>query len=132
MFGEHPTARDSEPPAAMTVRLCHRRVDLDRAALAAAFPSASGRVVVFLHGLVETERSWLHHPDPAAVAQVGNVMGAQGLWRHTPGIRWQAPKTQAKIVHFTDSAHLDDSHRSRCQRRANPVRKGARRGRTHP
>jgi pimeloyl-ACP methyl ester carboxylesterase len=51
-------------PAAMTVLVNHRRVVLDRGSLAAAFPSASGRVVVFLHGLVETERSWFHEPDP--------------------------------------------------------------------
>jgi len=48
---------------AMTVRVGHRQVDLDHGSLAAAFPSPSTRVVVFLHGLVETERSWFHRPD---------------------------------------------------------------------
>lgn len=51
-------------PAAMTVRVNQRRVVLGHGSLTAAFPSASGRVVVFLHGLVETERSWFHQPDP--------------------------------------------------------------------
>lgn len=49
-------------PTDMTVRVAHRRVALDRESLAAAFPSASGRVVVFLHGLIETERWWFHRP----------------------------------------------------------------------
>jgi pimeloyl-ACP methyl ester carboxylesterase len=65
MFGERAAVRGGELPAVMTVRQHHRRVDLDRAALAAAFPSASGRIVVFLHGLVETERSWFHQSEPA-------------------------------------------------------------------
>jgi pimeloyl-ACP methyl ester carboxylesterase len=63
-FGEHADARGGVVPAAMTVRLDHRRVDLDRDSLAAAYPSASGRLVVFLHGLVETDRSWFHRSEP--------------------------------------------------------------------
>jgi pimeloyl-ACP methyl ester carboxylesterase len=63
-FGERADSRGGVVPAAMTVRLDHRRVDLDRDSLAAAYPSASGRVVVFLHGLVETERSWFHRSEP--------------------------------------------------------------------
>ena len=63
-FGEHAGSRGGAIPAAMTVRLNHRRVGLDRGSLAAAYPSATGRVVVFLHGLVETERSWFHRSQP--------------------------------------------------------------------
>jgi pimeloyl-ACP methyl ester carboxylesterase len=63
-FGAHAESRGGVVPAAMTVRLGHRRVDLDRDSLAAAYPSPSGRVVVFLHGLVETERSWFHRSEP--------------------------------------------------------------------
>lgn len=63
-FGERAESRGAVVPAVMTVRLDDRRVDLDRASLAAAYPSASGRVVVFLHGLVETERSWFHRSRP--------------------------------------------------------------------
>jgi pimeloyl-ACP methyl ester carboxylesterase len=43
---------------AMTVRVGGRDVGIDRASLAAAFPEASDDVVVFLHGLCETELSW--------------------------------------------------------------------------
>ncbi|MPZ81859.1 MAG: alpha/beta fold hydrolase [Actinophytocola sp.] len=64
----------------MTVRLDHRRVGLDRESLAAAYPSASasGRVVVvvFLHGLVETERSWFHRPRPGK-ARNGTDFGSR-------------------------------------------------------
>ncbi|WP_244932035.1 hypothetical protein [Nocardioides sp. W7] len=42
----------------MAVRHQGRDVPLDRDELAAAFPAATGRVVVFLHGLCETESYW--------------------------------------------------------------------------
>lgn len=45
-------------PAAMSVRRQHRRVALDTVSLAAAFPAATGRIAVFVHGLLDTERSW--------------------------------------------------------------------------
>jgi pimeloyl-ACP methyl ester carboxylesterase len=47
-------------PTEMTVRVDHRRVRPDRASLRAAFPAPSGRLVVLLHGLIETERWWFH------------------------------------------------------------------------
>jgi alpha-beta hydrolase superfamily lysophospholipase len=42
----------------MTVRAGGRAVPPETAALAAAFPAARPRLAVFLHGLMETERSW--------------------------------------------------------------------------
>jgi pimeloyl-ACP methyl ester carboxylesterase len=42
----------------MAVRVGGRDVRLDEASLAEAFPDASGRVVVFLHGLCENESYW--------------------------------------------------------------------------
>lgn len=42
----------------MAVRLGGRDVRPDRAGLAEAFPAATGRVVVFLHGLCEDESCW--------------------------------------------------------------------------
>jgi pimeloyl-ACP methyl ester carboxylesterase len=42
----------------MSVRAGGRPVPLDPTALAGAHPGAGGRVVVFLHGLMETEFSW--------------------------------------------------------------------------
>jgi pimeloyl-ACP methyl ester carboxylesterase len=57
-FGERADARGNTLPAATSVRVGHRRIPTDRASLAAAYPATSGRLVVLVHGLVETERSW--------------------------------------------------------------------------
>ncbi|MEV4315608.1 alpha/beta hydrolase [Actinocrispum sp. NPDC049592] len=59
VFGERVDGSGEPLPAVMSVRVGQRRVKLTRASVAAAYPSASRRLVVFLHGLVETERSWL-------------------------------------------------------------------------
>jgi pimeloyl-ACP methyl ester carboxylesterase len=64
VFGENADARGGTLPAAMTVRVEGRPVEVTGDAIAAEFPRASGRVVVFVHGLVETERSWFHQPAP--------------------------------------------------------------------
>jgi pimeloyl-ACP methyl ester carboxylesterase len=53
----------------MSVRTAGRDVPLTTAALAEAFPRAGGRLVVFLHGLTETEGAWCfrsarHHGTP--------------------------------------------------------------------
>ncbi len=42
----------------MSLRQAARPVGRDRASLATAYPAATGRVVLFVHGLVETERWW--------------------------------------------------------------------------
>lgn len=42
----------------MAIRVGGEDVEPERAALAAAFPDATGRLAVFVHGLVETEDSW--------------------------------------------------------------------------
>ena len=57
-FGERAARRGGVLPAAMSVRLDHRPLKLDARSLATAYPSAGGRLVVFVHGLVDTERAW--------------------------------------------------------------------------
>jgi pimeloyl-ACP methyl ester carboxylesterase len=52
---EHEDSRLQQP---MAVRVRGCPVTPDRAALVAAFPAATPRLVVFLHGLMETEFSW--------------------------------------------------------------------------
>jgi pimeloyl-ACP methyl ester carboxylesterase len=42
----------------MAVRVAGHPIDLETAALTDAFPTRTGRLVVFLHGLMETELSW--------------------------------------------------------------------------
>lgn len=56
--GDHLEATASPLHAPMAVRVGGAPVPLEHAALAAAFPHASGRLVVFLHGLMETEHAW--------------------------------------------------------------------------
>ena len=54
------TLEEERSPLAqpMAVRVAGEPVALDPEALAAAFPAATPRIVVFLHGLMETEFSW--------------------------------------------------------------------------
>jgi hypothetical protein len=42
----------------MSVRVAGRVLPVDTGSLGKAFPAATGRIVVFLHGLTETEDSW--------------------------------------------------------------------------
>ena len=71
--GAHGDLLAREAPALaidMTVRVGGRAVPPETAALQEAFPEATGRLAVFLHGLTETEDSWgygaqRHHGDPA-------------------------------------------------------------------
>lgn len=57
--------RDQRPTLAipLAVRVDDADVPLHPGALARAFPGATGRVVVFLHGLSEDERSWDRHRE---------------------------------------------------------------------
>jgi hypothetical protein len=53
----------------MTVRVAGRAVPLDTHSVRTAFPEATGRIAVFLHGLTESEDSWrygaqTHHGSP--------------------------------------------------------------------
>jgi pimeloyl-ACP methyl ester carboxylesterase len=57
-FGERAAVRGGSLPAAMSLRHDDRTLHLDRDSLATAYPSAKSRLVVFLHGLVDTEHSW--------------------------------------------------------------------------
>jgi pimeloyl-ACP methyl ester carboxylesterase len=51
------------------VRVDGRDVDLDRAGIAAAYPSATGQVVVFVHGLSENEAYWNRSARPRTEAR---------------------------------------------------------------
>jgi pimeloyl-ACP methyl ester carboxylesterase len=53
----------------MAVRVAGEPVVLDRDAVAEAFPKATPRIVVFLHGLMETEFSWGEHRGAAGTAR---------------------------------------------------------------
>lgn len=58
LYGDAQAVRDSALGVPMAVRVDGCDVELAPTALAAAFPDPSGRLVVFLHGLCETEQAW--------------------------------------------------------------------------
>jgi len=71
IYGDELAERGNPFAHAMSVRVGGRSVELTRDAVAAAFPDATNRVVVFVHGLCQTESSWrrppradLDAPDP--------------------------------------------------------------------
>jgi pimeloyl-ACP methyl ester carboxylesterase len=58
LIGDELERRDSPLQQPMAVRAAGRVVPPERDALATAFPAASGRLIVLLHGLMETEHAW--------------------------------------------------------------------------
>jgi pimeloyl-ACP methyl ester carboxylesterase len=58
LYGDTLEREGSALVAPMSVRVDGRPVELERDALTAAFPEARGRLVVFVHGLMETEHGW--------------------------------------------------------------------------
>jgi hypothetical protein len=65
----------------MALRVGGRDVTLDPGALADAFPSATPRLAVFVHGLGETEHAWLRagRGGPGHPARPGDPIGLAGL-----------------------------------------------------
>jgi pimeloyl-ACP methyl ester carboxylesterase len=59
----------------MAVRHAGRDVALDPPGMAAAFPAATGRLVVFLHGLCEHEDSWRHHRERRGTTYAEGLAG---------------------------------------------------------
>ena len=58
LWGDRLAADRSELAVDMTVRRDGADVPIDRASLRRLFPDATGRLVVFVHGLCETEEAW--------------------------------------------------------------------------
>ncbi len=69
---------DDHPDLAITmaVRAAGRDVPLERAALAAAYPTATADVVVFLHGLAESDDSWRR----GGRGGYADRLAAEGTW----------------------------------------------------
>lgn len=72
--------RDEGSPLAldMSVRVGSAAVRLDAAHLRAAFPQASGRVVVFVHGLGEHEGHWEHKSGELGGSYGSRLQAASG------------------------------------------------------
>ena len=62
IYGDELTDHANPLAGAMTIRHDGQSVALTADSLAATFPAATGRVVVFTHGWCLTERSWLRRP----------------------------------------------------------------------
>ncbi|QKT06493.1 alpha/beta hydrolase [Gordonia sp. X0973] len=63
LIGDELDAHQSPLADPMSIRVDGRSVPLTSDGLRAAFPDATGRIVVALHGLVETEHSWAVRSD---------------------------------------------------------------------
>lgn len=62
LYGDELTERDNPLAGAMVIRHRGEPVEPTAESIAAACPTATGRVVVFLHGWCLTERSWSRRP----------------------------------------------------------------------
>ncbi|MCV7097225.1 esterase/lipase family protein [Mycobacterium kubicae] len=62
IYGDELTNRNNGFALTMQIRRKGKPVDLTADAIAAAFPRATGRIVVFVHGWCMTERSWWRPP----------------------------------------------------------------------
>jgi pimeloyl-ACP methyl ester carboxylesterase len=62
LYGNHLTERGNGLAYGMDVRRGGENIALTQDGLATAFPDATSRLVVFAHGLFESEESWRHFP----------------------------------------------------------------------
>jgi pimeloyl-ACP methyl ester carboxylesterase len=69
IYGDALTERDRPLAGAMTIRCGDKPVALTTEALAEAYPAATNRVAVFVHGWCLTERSWSGRADEAEDAR---------------------------------------------------------------
>ena len=76
-IGDRLAEDGSDLAITMAVRVRHRDVAPDRASLAEAFPSATGDVVVFLHGLAEPDTAWDRQADERG-GRYGDRLAEQG------------------------------------------------------
>ncbi|MCW3065796.1 MAG: hypothetical protein JWN32_2968 [Solirubrobacterales bacterium] len=119
LIGDRLEREGSELVAPMAVRVDGEPVTPRRAELAAAFPHATPRLVVFLHGLMESEFAWRlgadRQPDDAGAARSG-----EPGWRAggrpagaTYGSRLAADLGVTPVyVRFNTGRHISENGRS--------------------
>jgi pimeloyl-ACP methyl ester carboxylesterase len=71
LYGDQLTERHNPLAGSMSIRHRGKPVALTTDALAATFPAATGRVVVFAHGWCLTEQSWSRRPPAGCEEQDG-------------------------------------------------------------
>jgi pimeloyl-ACP methyl ester carboxylesterase len=96
IWGDTLVRRHNELALGMTARHAGRDLELTRAGLARTYPQATGRLVVFVHGLCETDDAWL-------------LGGA----RHVPyGYRLQAELGYTPLfVRYNTGLHISENGR---------------------
>ena len=80
LYGDALEREGSELQAPMALRVRGEVVEPRGDALAAAFPSATPRLVVFLHGLMETEHAWRLGRSPSYGARLAQDIGCTPLY----------------------------------------------------
>ena len=85
IYGDELTNRGNGLALTMQIRRHGEPVEMTAAAIAAAFPAATSRLVVFVHGWCLTERSW-QRPPRAGERRAPTVRGC-GRPRLHPGVR---------------------------------------------
>lgn len=85
--GDRLAERGNDLSIRMSVRARGRDVACSAPALARAFPDATPRLAVFLHGLAETEEWWLRSGRPHRVAQLRGDTGFMPVYlRYNTGL----------------------------------------------
>jgi pimeloyl-ACP methyl ester carboxylesterase len=79
LIGDRLAEQQSDLAIDLAVRAGGRDVPLDTHSLAAAFPDATPALVVFLHGLVESESAWDHRSDQFG-GSYGSRLAADTSW----------------------------------------------------
>ncbi len=93
-FGDRLERQRNPLAARMSVRNRGQEVQINRSGLSSAYPDATSKLAVFLHGLCETEEAWL--------------LGAR---RHTPyGVRLRADAGYTPIyIRYNSGRHVSDN-----------------------
>ena len=79
LMGDRLESERSDLHEPMAARLGGRAIALDPTALRAAYPDATGGIVVFLHGLMESEFSWRAGAGPDGSTYGSRLRGELGL-----------------------------------------------------
>lgn len=87
VIGDALAAEKSPLAPGMSVRVDGASVPLTREALAEAYPRADGHVVVFVHGLMETEHGWRSSTRPTYGERLAEEIGAtEVMIRYNTGL----------------------------------------------
>jgi pimeloyl-ACP methyl ester carboxylesterase len=79
LIGDQLERERSDLHQPMSIRLDRRAVDLDPGSLRTAFPHARPQLVVFLHGLMETETAWSIGGGPTYAERLDRDAGMTGV-----------------------------------------------------